>query len=523
MKKIKSLFTIVLALVLTVSCDDAIDIIQDGELPMDLNTEADLEQYLKGQIYRNLDASSEIALTAVFTDEVSIGVDNGGQDISLHRFFLNQSDGYVADIWLTHYTVINGVNRLLKESVKIPETATSKSILAEARVIRAYSYLQLLSYFSTNMADENALGVMLLDFVPELNTRLPRVSNSLIYQLIEQDLEYADLNYVSTQGATASSAYKYVSKNLINSIYARMYLYRKNYLLAQQYAEKVKNESGLSLTVAKKITPTDTDNNPSTPLVNVTSYPYQLMWADVLNNLVEVAPNTPKASEIIFALSRPTEGTWGNIASAFYFNSTDKAGGAFLEMGRNLFNSLKSVPGDRRATDFVDGNNPGDPDYDIIADYIAKDILPINKYPGKGSQPLRNDLKIFRLSEIYFILAEAAIFQGDLPTAAGYIKNVRDARNENGPVTLPTYASPAAALGDLLDERRKELCYEGFRYLDIKRLGALAGKSIDRHPTDDQIKSLPTTISNADYRFTLPIPQAEVSGNPTIQQNPGYN
>lgn len=147
--------------------------------------------------------------------------------------------------------------------------------------------------------------------------------------------------------------------------------------------------------------------------------------------------------------------------------------------------------------------------------------MPINKYPGKGSQPLRNDLKIFRLSEIYFILAECAVVEGDLPAATTYIKDIRDARNKTAQ-PFPVFANVTAWAG-ILDERRLELCYEGFRYIDIKRLGVLANRAIDRHPTDDQIKSLPTTIPNGDYRFTLPIPQREVSGNPTIQQNPGYN
>jgi len=509
MKKIKSLLTIVLSLLLTVSCDDAIDIVQDGELPIDLNNETDLAQYLRGQIYKNLDASSEISLTAVFTDEVSIGVDNGGQDISLHRFFLNPSDGYVSDIWLTHYTVINGVNKLLKEAEDIPVTAAYSSTLAEARVLRAYSYLQLLTYFSTDMADDDALGVMLLDFVPELNTRLPRVSNGEIYALIEADLAYGLVNIKSNDNA--SQAYKYVTKNLINSIYARMYTYRKNYVLAKQYAETVKSESQLKLTLAKLDTPTDTDDDTSTPDVDVRTFPYAEMWADAAQG------------EIIFALSRPAEGAWGNIASAFYFNTTDRDGGAYLEMGRILFNQLGAVSNDTRRKDFVDSSVRASAIYETSVNYIKEDILPINKYPGKGnSTPLRNDLKAFRLSEIYFILAECAIFQGDLTTAAQYIKDVRQARLIEGTAPTPTYASVTAALGDLLDERRKELCYEGFRYVDIKRLGSLAGKSVERHPTDDQIKSLPTTISNTDYRFTLPIPQLEVSGNPTIKQNPGY-
>jgi hypothetical protein len=59
--------------------------------------------------------------------------------------------------------------------------------------------------------------------------------------------------------------------------------------------------------------------------------------------------------------------------------------------------------------------------------------------------------------------------------------------------------------------------------MDIKRLGVAANKSIDRNITDDLILSLPTTIPNNDHRFTLPIPQDEIAGNPTIQQNPGYN
>ncbi len=496
MKKIKILFTIALALVLTASCDDAINIIQDGELPMDLKTEADLEQYLKGQIYINLDVSNDIAFTSVFTDEVSIGVDNGGQDVGLHRFFLNQSDGYAAGIWINNYTVINGVNRLLDQAVKIPETPKSKSILAEARVLRAFSYFQLLSYFSTDMSNDSALGVMLLDFVPELNTKLPRVSNGEIYALIESDLEFANENFVDLPVANANR-YKYVNKDMINALYARMFLYRKKYDLAKEYALKVKNESGLTLTIVK-----------DTP-VNATNNPYKRMWADT------------QRGEVIFALSRPQEGTWGNIASAFYFNTTNATGGAYLEMGRNLFNLLNSIPGDKRVSEFVDITKVLDPDYDTRVDYIAKDIIPINKYPGKGSQPLRNDLKIFRLSEIYFILAECAIAENDLSTAASYIGDVKTARNDN-PVATPVYATPTAAYAGLIDERRLELCFEGFRYLDLKRLGNLAGRAIDRNPTDDQIKSLPTTLSNGDYRFTLPIPQSEVSGNPTIQQNPGY-
>ena len=73
-------------------------------------------------------------------------------------------------------------------------------------------------------------------------------------------------------------------------------------------------------------------------------------------------------------------------------------------------------------------------------------------------------------------------------------------------------------------ERRKELAFEGHRYIDLKRLGADAGvPGTDRDATDGANSNAisPLNILLGDYRFTLPIPQAEININPLIQ-NPGY-
>lgn len=517
MKKIKYLFIASIALFLSVSCEDALDIVQDGELDDNatFETVTDLRKYLTGSVYSSLGATSEIMLSAVFTDEVGIGPLNGGQELDLHRFFLNKSTGYVAGIWGTHYTVINRVNRLLEASEKISvlpgEEATFKSIIAQAKALRAYSYMQLLIYFSTDMSNDEALGVMLLDYVPLADEKLPRVANGKIVELIEKDLEYA-INNISTPESmndfsfiTTVNKYKFVSKNLINSIYARYYLYRKNYPLAKHYAQEVISTSGLTLTPSLPFANNDSFYS------NTTNNPYRRIWADLAQG------------EVIFALSRPSGGDWGNIASNFFFNSTDVEGGAFLDMGRNLYNKLGEVPGDIRFNAFVDPTSRIDPTYMTNANYKFSDAIIIDKYPGKTGAVLRNDIKVFRLSEMYFILAECAVVDNQLTIAAGYIKNIRDARSRTGARPLPVYANQTAAWADIMDEKRKEFCYEGFRYLDIKRLGVLADRSVDRNETDDIIRNLPTTISNTDYRFiSLPIPQAEISGNPTIQQNPGY-
>lgn len=150
----------------------------------------------------------------------------------------------------------------------------------------------------------------------------------------------------------------------------------------------------------------------------------------------------------------------------------------------------------------------------------------IDKYPGKGNTPLRNDIKIFRITEVKLILAESYIYQNKLAEAASIIQEVRNARLYGGTVApLPKYATQKEAYADLLLERRLEFCYEGHRYVDLKRLGAIAGVSIDRSDRDDRIlKSTPLTLPITDHRFTFPIPQNEILGNPAIsnQQNPRY-
>jgi len=503
MKKIKYIFLAIGSLILISSCSDALDIVQPGEIYREgaFKTVTDLRNYLTGDIYSRVNNTSEIGFTTVFTDEVGIGPSNGGQAKELFRFQLNANSGEPSGIWSTHYTLINRVNRLLEFSDLVVTTtatdiATKNAVLAEARALRAYSYIQLVSFFSVDPANPNSLGVILSTTVdkPNLVKERLRVKNQLIYDLIESDFAFAQTNL----SATATN-YKFVTQKFIDAARARMYLYRKDYVKAKQYATLATG----ALSIATAYTP---------------------MWGDA----------TGAQGECIFAASRPTAGTWSNIASTWYFNTTSATGGAFLDMGRNLFNLYNECPLDIRRTSWVDASSPTaslppttyNPANDI--NWIKNDILPINKYPGKGatapsSAQLRNDLKLFRNSEMVLILAECEVGSAspNLVAAATLVQSIRTARGTGQ--TLPVYANAQAAWADILLERRKELAFEGHRYLDIKRLAALAGnQGITRDNTDDDIPAQPLTLALSDYRFTLPIPQSEIAGNVTIQQNPGY-
>ena len=494
MKKIKSILLLGVTILSLSSCNDAIDIVQEGEINRELafTKVSDLRRYLDGDVYNRVNNTNEIAFTSIFTDECGIGPDNGGQALELHRFQLNANTGEAAGLWSSNYTLINRVNRLIEFAAQVTpttalETAQKNSILAEARTLRAHAYLQLVSFFSVNPADPNALGVILSDFPDNPINVVPRlrVTNQVIYNFIEADLAFAQANLLPSL-----TNYRFVTPNLVNAIRARMYLYRRDYAQARTFAT--------AALAARPITTSTTT--------------YRGMWVD-----------DAQQGEIIFAAARPSGGTWSNIASTWYFNVTTATGGCFLDMGRNLYNLYAQFPNDVRTQNWIDATAVIKPNFASDINYVENDILPINKYPGKPQQPLRNDLKIYRSSEMVLILAECEVGGAtpNLAAAATLVQSIRAARNVVQP--LPVYANAQAAWRDILLERRKELAFEGHRYLDIKRLATLAGvPGIDRNNTDDSILGQPLTLPVTDYRFTLPIPQAEIAGNVTIQQNPGY-
>ncbi|EOR28353.1 RagB/SusD family nutrient uptake outer membrane protein, partial [Elizabethkingia meningoseptica] len=511
--------------VTTFSCRDAIDIIQDGELTNEqaFQTTDDLDKFLQGSVYNSLDRMDQFAFTSQFTDEVGIGPSNSSiSNAGTHQFVLDVTNGFASAIWLNDYYTINRVNRLLEGAASItPASSTQltryKSIIAEARAIRALTYLDLLSYFSTNMKDPNALGVILQTKVPTLQDKPQRSSNSEIFKLIEEDLNFAEQNVDQ-----AASNYLYITKNAINATRARYFTYRGDYVNAKIYAQKVISESGLAL-VASTPVPTGTAGSTAwwTSLnAYASTNPYVKMWNDSSRGEVIFGISRPLVGSV--GLVTPSIGSAGNMATMYTTNSSTYNGSVSWDMGRNLFNILDASPGDIRRYAYLDVTSRIDPNYLTSTTYKTSDGLIIKKYPGKytGTLLLRNDIKVFRLSEMYLILAECAASQNDAIGVATNLKLIRDARSYTGATSLPQYANITDAWKDIMKERRVELSFEGHRYVDLKRLGKIANVAIDRSVVDDFAKTYPLTIPIDDYRFTLPIPRSELQGNPTIQQNP---
>ena len=98
--------------------------------------------------------------------------------------------------------------------------------------------------------------------------------------------------------------------------------------------------------------------------------------------------------------------------------------------------------------------------------YPADNYAFMHKCPTNASSII-----LMRLGEIYLLHAEALAMTGDLAGATEYVNKTR-ARAKLAPISAP--ASQDEMLDIVLDERRLELAFEGFRFFDLVRHGKAA-------------------------------------------------
>jgi len=473
------IFLIALWAVLFSGCEDAIDIIQPGTLPSDqaFETVDDLELGLFG-VYNEFDYTPAIQFNATFSDNLSIGFDNGGQN---NLFILNPQSAFPQAQWVNYYDALNAASRVIEAASEVEAGAQQDdydNILGQTYALRAWAHFELLTYFSPDLTDNAAPAVILLNFVPTFDQELPRNTTGEIYEAIEADLGQAEGLLATESDPT------FVSQDFVTALRARIAAYRGDYTTADNLAAQLLEDYPLA-----------------------TPEQYEAMFLDEDN------------TEIIFKLERsigdPYDGqgvtgssfAGGWAGANFAFVNATKDGSPYFEASVKVRDLLDSA--DVRFGVLFDDTSNGD-------------TLVISKYPGSQGQPLMNDLKIFRSSEMQLIRAEAAAAAGDLTAAAGFIDELRDARF-GADQEAPTYASAEEAFQDILDERQVELAYEGFRWVDLKRLSGRAGlTTLERDSEECQVNGA-CSIELSDITMNaVPIPILELNANENIQQTEGY-
>lgn len=517
MKKIYGLM--LLSLSLFVSCDNELEPFTPGSLTEEvaITKSSDLTRLLNSGM-NFMTNRSEYVFSSVFTDEAAMGFNNGGQGIRQeYVFLLQQDDANATAIWTANYGALARFNRVITfSSAIVPTSAADTELInrtkAEALVLRAVCHLKIMSYFSPDPKSNDALAGVLADRIISTSETPQRATNGAFYTAIHADLDQALAIYATnTAPAYTTTKTEMPSKALALAMKARAYALKGDYTNALSFADQVISTSGITLAATQ------------------TEY-----------NAVFHTHNEAAGKEVIFRLARTNaqNSQGANLHNAWCSVSNKRNGSPFYEVSRALFNKFNATPTDFRlsANVWISSTSPTtssliDPNYATAADVKNTDILVLQKHGGQAATTASNgfnpDFMVSRLSEMFFIRAEAKVAAGDLAGAGTALKSILDARF---PVAqpAPVFASAQAAWKGILDERRKEFSFEGFRFIDLKRLGVLAGASLDRDAADYASASWnipganPTNLPITSYKWALPVPQAEINANAGIQQNAGY-
>ncbi|MGL6267771.1 MAG: RagB/SusD family nutrient uptake outer membrane protein, partial [Chitinophagaceae bacterium] len=120
-----------------------------------------------------------------------------------------------------------------------------------------------------------------------------------------------------------------------------------------------------------------------------------------------------------------------------------------------------------------------------------------------------NEKIVFRLADIMLMKAEALLRKGN---AAGALTIMNQIRSTRGATPLAS-----ATTVNLLEERGRELYWEGWRRNDLIRFGKFLDPIV---PAAGLTSTRPT--KSEPFRLLFAIPNQQLAVNENLKQNPGY-
>jgi hypothetical protein len=390
------------------------------------------------------------------------GIAGGYNNTSLDEFgaySVTTSNIYIQNMYVSLYYTIANANAIIAGESGVTDTAAAsvqllQNVKGQALAIRALAHFDLLRCFGYHWDITSVYGIPVVTTVQSASDIVPRSTVSATYAAIITDLQNAA---TLLNGNTSRNA-NYINPAIINALLARVYLYKKDYTNAVNYASQVINDGAFALM--------DASNFPSiyTSKLSKESV-FELPFTDQspsFYNATTYARPQAASTEVLFIASQNLQAFLQSRSGDLRINLLDYSNPNFSPNGRTLKYS---------------------------SDITQKD----------------NSAYVIRISEMYLIRAEALGQLNQLSTGLSDLNLVRTNRGLQALTTndvpdLPTYAQTVA------DENRAEFNFEGHRYFDLARIGQVA-------------TVLGVSINNA--VFPIPMQQITATHG-AVAQNPGY-
>lgn len=366
-------------------------------------------------------------------------------------------DASPTDTWTSIYTVIASANIVIALEDIEGDAAMFNHYKGQAYAIRAMAHFDLLRYYGQQHVG-GTLGVPYInvykgeDFTPSRNT------------IAENEISIMD--DINEAIALMNPAQDDASKQLMThwgaqALKSRMALYFGDWPTARDAALAVINSTKYSIIPASGFVASWKSDGGVNAI-------FELAYSGTDNNNINGLQQIYRGS------------SYGDIEGL-----------------KDLYDAFDA--GDIRATPEMFGL---DTDEDLLA---PKPYTNMGKYPGKSYE---DDIDLIRYEEVILNYAEALwrINPAD-GTALTQLNLITSNRN--------AVAHTAISEDIILLERRRELCFEGFRFHDLART----------HRNIPNVSPLQQTHEGpvyGSYKYAFPIPLNEMSANAAMEQNPGY-
>ncbi len=428
-----------------------------------------------------------VAYADVQADVVQSVIGYSNQLGEIYKWSYLSDNGGITNAWDLMYTVIVRASNVIDALPNIEgDAAELAQIEGEARLARAIAHFDLVKAFAKAYTQSNPgvdLGVPIVETFaiaePERNTIQE------VYDFILAEAATA-ANLMTDNGAD-DVASVFLTPVTAEAFMARVNLYMGNWSDAVDHATNVIDNANYGLA-------TDSAG-----------------YADMFLN--DVGP------EVIFRVGLTKADYNGRFIGYNYYNSSQGLPNSDYIPSQWILDAF-TANDIRRDIVFKFSDTKFGWDWDLVWKYPGNPLF----YDDPAVTTNANMYKMFRVSEMYLIRAEANAELGNDALAAQDYNDLRSNRIEG----YITEDLTGQALKDAIwEERQRELCFEGHRLWDLKRKGLGFTRVPVVHPVEGTITNpgpsqSELSVTADDLRWQWPIPDEELKANENITPNPGY-
>jgi hypothetical protein len=471
------IFSSILIAFTIASCDSQLDLTPQQSLDVSgaFNSESAALSTLQGVYSSCQPLEMNGAMPQIFSDFMADNASFVGSFPTFQEirdFNTLSTNGNVQGVWQQHYRVITRANDVIANVPKVPgvsfTAAERAQAIAEAKFLRALAHFQLVNLFGQPFRKSNGadLGVPIIVTPFTGTVEFPaRSTVNEVYNQVIQDLNEAAIDLPASY-STAILTRGRATRGAAQALLSRVHLYKGDFAAAATNAKLVLDASAL--------------------------------YSPAINYSFWTSKNT---AEDVFTIqnSNIDNGRTGTGGWASWHRPAANGGRGDIKLSPDLIAAYSAEPADLR--------------YALRSSGTGADNLPA-QFTTKWSDAVNNadNSPVIRTTEIVLNYVEAQA-EVDNAVSADLITRMNVLRTRAGlpQWTIGTFASKTAFVDAVLNERRKELAFEGHRRMDLLRRGR------------NLRQSSAAAAFGAD-KTILPIPQREIDNNPKLatQQNPGF-